>query len=184
MGPSDVGQLVRAAADGDEHSWNALVDEFAGLVWTVARSFQLDDASAADVVQECWCRLAMNLTRIREPERVASWLTTTAKHESLRLVRQRDRQRPTEFDDDRLLGTDGPADEAILESEQVDELYEALTLLPPRSQQLLRLPVAEPKIPYEEIADIVGMPVGSIGPTRARCLDKLRTLLQQKATER
>ncbi|MGI9605993.1 MAG: RNA polymerase sigma factor [Acidimicrobiales bacterium] len=183
MSTTDVGLLVRAAAAGDEDSWNALVDEFTGLIWTVARSFRLDETTSADVVQECWCRLASNLDRIREPERIAAWLTSTAKHEALRVLRIQDRQRPTDFDDERLLGIDDPADEALIDEECFAELYDALLVLAPRCQQLLRLLVAEPKIPYEDIADIVGMPVGSIGPTRARCLDKLRDLLQERSVQ-
>lgn len=176
--------LVGAAAAGDEHAWNALVDEFAGLVWTVARSFRLDDATAADVVQECWYRLAANLDRIREPARLGSWLTSTAKHEALRVLRTLDRQQPTDFDDERLLGTEQPADETLLGEERIDELYAAFGELNPECQQLLRLLFAEPKVPYEEIAEIVGIAVGSIGATRRRCLDKLRDKLEPKGMGR
>lgn len=184
MTSSEVDLLVRAAGAGDEHAWNSLVEQFSGLLWAVARSYRLDDATAADVVQECWYRLARNLDQIREPGRVAAWLTTTAKHESLRVLRRLDRQQPTDFEDERLLGVDSAADEALLDDERVDHLYEAMTRLSPKCQQLLRLCLAEPKIPYEEIAAIVDIPVGSIGPTRQRCLAKLRDILQTKGMGR
>ncbi len=184
MSSSEAALLVGAAASGDEHAWSALVDQYSGLVWTVARSFGLDEATSADVAQECWYRLATHLDQIRQPDRLAAWLTSTAKHEALRVLRVSDRQRPTDFDDERILGVDEPADEGLLGDERDSELYKAFSRLSPRCQQLLRLLLAEPKIPYEEIAEMVDMPIGSIGPTRARCLAKLRDLLEAKGTQR
>lgn len=184
MAPTELGLLVQSAAGGDEESWNALVERFAGLVWSVARSFRLDDASAADVVQETWLRLAGSLDRIRDPERVGSWLMTTARHESLRVIRLLDRQAPTDLDDELLTDRSPPLDDNLLRAEQNEELVAAFGTLSGRCQQLLRLLLAEPRIPYDEIADVLDIPIGSIGPTRGRCLAALRTRLEVEGTGR
>src|SRR6476620_10431170 len=115
---SDVGQLVRDAADGDQAAWNQLVERFNGLVWSVARAHRLDSAAASDVVQTTWLRLVENLGRLQEPERVGAWLATTARRESLRTLRLSARQVPTETE---LLpdpGTDTPLDAALLANER------------------------------------------------------------------
>ncbi|MGZ4591698.1 MAG: RNA polymerase sigma factor, partial [Actinomycetes bacterium] len=92
MGQPDVGELVRAATAGDQSSWDELVDRFTGLVWHVARGHRLGEADAADVVQTVWLRLVESLPRLREPAAVAGWLATTARHESLRLLRRAGRE--------------------------------------------------------------------------------------------
>jgi RNA polymerase sigma factor (sigma-70 family) len=161
---TDVGLLVRAAAGGDEDSWNALVDQFAGLVWSVVRSYRVDHATAADVVQETWFRQAGSLDRLRNPERVGAWLVTTARHETLRVLRQLDRQQPTEFDDELLVDAGADLDDGLLRAESRREVLAALESLSPSCQQLLRLLVAEPKISYEDVASMLGVAVGSVGP--------------------
>jgi RNA polymerase sigma factor (sigma-70 family) len=181
---TEVGLLVRAAAAGDEESWNALVAQYTGLVWSVARSFRLDDASAADVVQETWLRLATSLDRLRDPDRVGSWLVTTARHEALRVIRLLDRQAPTELDEERLVDFSPPLDHDLMRAEQHDELLDAFGAISARCQQLLRLLLAEPRIPYEEIAVMLDIPIGSIGPTRGRCLAALRDRLLGGRSER
>jgi RNA polymerase sigma factor (sigma-70 family) len=90
-----VGDLVRCAGAGDFDAWNELVNRFAGMVWTVARRHRLNAADAADVSQTTWLRLVEQLNRIEHPERVGGWLATTARRESLRVLRLADRQVPT-----------------------------------------------------------------------------------------
>src|SRR4051812_7204185 len=109
---SEVAELVRAAAEGDQAAWNRLVDRYNGLVWSVARSFRLSPADASDVVQTSWLRLVEHLGRLQEPERVGSWLATTARRECLRTLRQSARQLPTEELPD--IGTDVQLDAALL----------------------------------------------------------------------
>jgi RNA polymerase sigma factor (sigma-70 family) len=173
---SDVGQLVRAAADGDAAAWNQLVDRYNGLVWSVARSFRLPAADASDVVQTTWLRLVEHLGRLQDPERVGAWLATTARRESLRALRFSSRQVPTEELPD--AGTDTELDVAMLVEERDRALWQAFGRLGERCRQLLRILVADPPPSYEAVSDALDMPIGSIGPTRQRCLAQLRTLAE------
>jgi RNA polymerase sigma factor (sigma-70 family) len=174
-------ELVRDASRGDASAWSALVDRFAPLVWSIARNYRLSQQDAADVSQTTWLRLAEHIDRVREPERVGAWLATTAGRESLAVIKRRQRQVPSEeatlsqaLDDDM---SDQPV-ECMLRAAQSEELWRAFSTLPPRSQLLLRLLFADPQPSYQEIATLTGMPIGSIGPTRARCLRELRDLLE------
>lgn len=170
--------LVRAAADGDQAAWDALVKRFSGLVWSIARAHRLGSADAADVSQTAWLRLVENLGRIRDPDRVGAWLATTSRNECLRVIRRSGRQVPTDLDADLDLEADAatapPGDAALLTVERDAELWRAFSLISERCQVLLRLLIADPPPSYEDISTLLEMPVGSIGPTRARCLEHLR----------
>ncbi len=175
--------LVRDAAGGDQGAWNQLVDRYSRLVWAVARGHRLAHADSADVFQTTWLRLVEHLGRLRDPEQLAGWLSTTARHESLRVLRLGRRERP---DDDitgggEANGTGDPGPEtALLASEERAWVAAAYTRLSERCQALLRLVVAEPGLSYADVARALGIPVGSIGPTRGRCLDQLRRLLDEQ----
>ncbi len=173
---SDVAQLVSAAAQGDQSAWNRLVDRYNALVWSVARSFRLTPVDASDVVQTTWLRLVENLDRLQEPERVGSWLATTARRESLRTLRLSARQTPTETLPE--TPTDVPVDAGLLARERDQALWRAFGELNERCRGLLRILVAEPPPSYEEISAALDMPIGSIGPTRQRCLERLRGLAE------
>lgn len=165
--------LVRAAARGCQKSWNELVDRYAGRVWAIARAHRLSAADAADVSQTTWLRLVENLQRLTAPERVGAWLAVTAQRECLRVIRRCARERP----DDIL--ADGPAPDAAADrrlviGERDAALWHAFSRLPARDQALLRLLVEDPAPSYEEIAAVLDMPIGSIGPTRMRALERLR----------
>lgn len=177
MADPSVTELVERAAAGDQAAWNGLVDRFGNLVWSVVRGFRLDPASAADVSQTTWLRLVENLNRIRDPERLAGWLATTARNESLRVLRHRQRELPTV--DIEVLGDPAFVDPAadLIESERAAVLVVAFQELSEDCQTLLRLLAAEPPLEYEEISELVQRPIGSIGPTRARCLERLRRSL-------
>jgi RNA polymerase sigma factor (sigma-70 family) len=173
-----VGALVRAARDDDESAWNALVDEFAGLVWAIVRAHHLSAADAADVSQTTWLRLAEHLRRIRDPERVGAWLAATTRHECRRLLRRSQRELP--FGDE----VPEPPQAAVpslaaglLRRERAAALWAAFAQLPERCQTLLRVLMADPAPAYEDAAEALGVPVGSLGPTRARCLERLRRLV-------
>lgn len=173
---TDVAALVTAAAVGDQSSWDALVDRFGGLVWHVVRSYRLGDADSADVVQTVWLRLVESLSRIREPAAVGGWLATTARNESLRVLRRKGR----EVVDDGTSLLDTPADdvdspEAVVERAAVrGVVVTALDTLSERCRSLLRALAYSPDSSYADISASLGMPVGSIGPTRSRCLEHLR----------
>jgi RNA polymerase sigma factor (sigma-70 family) len=175
---TDVAQLVRAAAAGDQTAWNQLVERFNGLVWSVVRAHRLSGADASDAVQTTWLRLVENLDRLQDPERVGAWLATTARRECLRTLRLSTRAVPTETE---LLpdpGTDTPLDAALLANERDRALWTAFGGLSERCQMLLRILVADPPPSYEEVGAVLDMPIGSIGPTRQRCLERLRGLAE------
>jgi len=167
-----VGALVRSAAAGDRPAWDALVEQFAGLVWAVTRSHRLSDADAADVSQTTWLRLVERLDSLREPERVGAWLATTARRECLRTLGGR--QREVVADLDSLPGDEAGSGDGLLERERAAAMRGAFTRLGERCQRLLRVLMADPAPSYDDVAAALEMPVGSIGPTRARCLDRLR----------
>jgi RNA polymerase sigma factor (sigma-70 family) len=170
--PEAVAALVERAAGGDELAWGALVDEFGDLVRAVARAHRLGDADVADVAQTTWLRLFEHLGRLHEPARVGAWLATTARRESLRVLRRRAQQVPTAEPPERA--DDRPGQDAwVVAAERDAVLRTALGRLAARDQQLLRLLVAEPAPSYAEISERLDMPIGSIGPTRGRCLQRL-----------
>ena len=173
---SEVAELVRAAAEGDQAAWNGLVDRYNGLVWSVARSHRLAAADASDVVQTTWLRLVENLGRLQDPERVGAWLATTARRECLRTLRHSARQLPTEELPEE--GVEARLDAALLVEERDRALWQAFGGLSDRCQALLRILVADPPPSYEDIGAALDMPIGSIGPTRQRCLERLRGLAE------
>ena len=176
----DVARLVRQAASGDKHAWERLVDQYARLIWSITREFKLVESDAADVVQTTWMRLIEHIDRIEQPARVGSWLASTARNECLRHVAARKRI-VLVHEDGELDSPDrhGPeVDEALLASERAQYVREAMTHLPPQWQRLMELLMADPPASYSEISDQLGLPIGSIGPTRGRCLAKLRVLLE------
>ena len=170
-------ELLTEAQGGSREAWDALVDRYARLVWSVIRGFRLDEATAGDVSQTVWLRLVENLEKIRNPERLASWLATTARNEAIRTKRIYERTVPTavEF---QVLDTDPAVDAGLLASERDAEVAAAFATLDADCQLLLRAVTADPPLDYQTIADMIGRPIGSIGPTRARCLEKLRRALE------
>lgn len=166
--------LIRAAHDGDETAWGRIVDQFSGLVWATARAHRLSAADAADVAQTTWLRLVENLDRIQNPDALGAWLATTARRECLRLIRLRGRELAS--DDTGLFDAPGddPIDQRLITGERDRALAAALRTIGERCQALLRMLAAPEPPSYEEIGAALEMPIGAIGPTRARCLDKLR----------
>lgn len=182
MGERDA-DLVRSAADGDEEAWRALVDRYARSVWAVVRSHRLRTGDAADVYQTTWLRLVENLDRIAQPERIGSWLVTTARREALRLLRVRQREVPDPDAHDP--GPDhrpGPEDVVVLDDERA-AVARAFDRLSTRCQLLLRLWLQDSHRGNADIAAQLGTPVGSVGPTRARCLAHLRRLLEESGAD-
>lgn len=183
VSPDDTGKLVRGAADGDEVAWRGLVARFSNLVWAVARAHRLGNADAADVYQTTWLRLAEHIGRIEQPDRVGAWLATAARRECLQSLRMSAKSAPTD-DMDRLDITPAvgnPTEEAVLAAETEREdaaraaaMWRAFERLSGRCRELLRVLMASPPPSYAEVAAALELPLGSIGPTRARCLQRLR----------
>ena len=177
--PLDVAQLVRSAAEGDRWAWERLHDQYSRIIWAITRNFKLEQSDAADVFQVTWLRLLEHIDRLNYPDRVGSWLAVTARHECLRMVEAR--QRVVLVHDDGEFGEvahQPEIDERLLAGERADAVREALARLPWRHQRLLNLLMEDPPASYAEISDQLGLPVGSIGPTRGRCLERLRVLLE------
>lgn len=144
-------------------------------MWATARAQGLSAADAADVSQTTWMRLAEHLHRLRRPEAVGAWLATTARHEALRVKAGRSRQVPTE--DLEIPDEAPPADLQLVEAAEDGAVWDAFARLSERCRQLLRALLADPPPTYAELSAALGIPVGSIGPTRARCLAQLRQLV-------
>jgi len=174
-----MAELVQAAASGDRNAWNELVDCFYPKVYAVARRHRLGPADAADVAQTTWLKLLEHLDRINHAERVGAWLVTTARRESLRMLRHAGREVATEYRSFAATPAALPSPDAELLLEQRNAaLWEAFHRLPSRAQDILRLLMGESSISYRELSELLGMPVGSIGPTRQRYLRQLRTLIE------
>src|SRR5689334_8167914 len=181
---SDVVTLVRRAAEGDRRAWERLVSQYERLSWSITVEFKLGDSDAADVAQTTWLRLLEHIDRIQHPDRVGSWLAATARNECLRNLAAR--KRLVLGHDDTELGAAAvtavahapEVDERLLADERDQVVRDAMSRLPGRWQRLLEMLMADPPVPYTEISDQLGVPIGSIGPTRGRCLAQLRVLLQ------
>lgn len=171
-------ELVARAGEGEQGAWDEIVERFSALLWSVARGYRLESNAAADVVQVTWLRLVESLGRIHEPEALPGWLLTTCRREAIRVVRAKGRE-VLAFDDNAPDDPDDtpPPDTALLTDERDAVLWEAFRRLGERCQRLLRVLMAPECPPYAVVAAQLGMPVGSIGPTRGRCLGQLRGLL-------
>ncbi|WP_347349973.1 sigma-70 family RNA polymerase sigma factor [Intrasporangium sp.] len=177
---SGLTELLAAASRGDESAWSAIVERFSSLLWGIARAHRLGQTDAADVVQNTWLRLLDNLDRIEHPEALAGWLATTARYESLTALRRRGREHLVRDEDlaERAVDVDTAGlDAALLGDERDAQLWSCFTQLSPRCQQLLRILMACDRPSYTAVSEALGIPVGSIGPTRMRCLRTLRELV-------
>jgi RNA polymerase sigma factor (sigma-70 family) len=169
--------LVDRANGGDSGAWDELVERYAPLVWSICRRHRMSDLDAADIGQEVWLRLVERLHELREPAALPGWLATTTHRECVRVLRARRQRERHEVEEDLEARPDARSpivDQALLEAERGMALREAFAQLPPRCQRLLSLLMRDPPLPYTEISARLGMPVGGIGPNRARCLESLR----------
>ncbi|MET3962984.1 RNA polymerase sigma factor (sigma-70 family) [Marmoricola sp. OAE513] len=183
QGPGTTRWTASAAAftawrDGDREALDELVRLLSPTLWQIARAAGLDRASAEDVVQNAWLALVDHAPTIENPMAVSGWLCTTARREAWRTSKKVRREQAT---DDDVLGSslpvvDGPEDDVVLADDRA-RLRLCLSRLEQRCQALLRMLAAGPRPEYAEVSAALDMPVGSIGPTRARCLDKLRAEL-------
>jgi RNA polymerase sigma factor (sigma-70 family) len=167
-------RLVRAAAAGDQTALTKLVERFGARVRAVARSHRLSAHDIEDVMQTTWLRFHEHVAKIRDPHAVGAWLETTARRESQRVLRANTRERPT--DDELVLDAPVPPveEQRLGASERRMAVAVALAQLPGHQRELLSMLFSEPGPSYVEISRTLGMPIGSIGPTRARCLARLR----------
>jgi len=172
-----VTRLVTSARAGDNEAWDALVERYAPLIWSICRRYRLTEAEAADVGQNVWLYLVGQLDKLRDPAALAGWLVTTTQRECGRALRTAHGLQAAGHELDLETIPDKKtvtAEEGLLAAERHAALREAFTRLPPRYQQLLTFLMADPPVPYAQISARLGIPVGAIGPTRGRCLNKLR----------
>jgi RNA polymerase sigma factor (sigma-70 family) len=169
-----TGELVRRAGRGDEDAWHGLVDRYSRLLCAIARSYGLSGADADDVMQTTWLRLVERLTLLRDPARAGTWLAVTARRESLATLRRLGRERPLQGHGPTVTGPH----HVVFGRELAASIGMALEAIPPRCRRLLELFVATPRLSYAEISAALEIPVGSVGPTRARCLTHLRRRLE------
>jgi RNA polymerase sigma factor (sigma-70 family) len=170
-----VGELLQLAATGDRTAWDTLVERYEGMLWGIARSHRLDEASASDVVQTTWLRLVEHVDALRNPDALAGWLATTARNECLRVLRNTRREVPM---------AELPAGETVREhavddhwptaSECEAALAKAMPRVSARQRALVETLMQDPAPSYEQVSAQLRIPIGSIGPTRGRCLARLR----------
>ncbi len=172
-----VTALVARARDGDKQAWDALVERYTPLIWSICSKHRLGRADAEDVGQDVWLRLVDQLGKIRDPAALPGWLTTVTQRECLRVLRTVHGPHAARcaldaeiIPDDRA----SMADQELLVAERRAALRDAFSQLTPCCQQLIAALIEDPPVPYAQISARLGIPVGSIGPTRRRCLDMLR----------
>jgi RNA polymerase sigma factor (sigma-70 family) len=176
-GDPPVTHLVARARNGDQQAWDALIERYAPLVWSICRRYRLDRADAEDVAQTVWLRLVDQLNRLREPDALPGWLATTTRRECVQVL---DTAHKTDtlglvLDAGNIPDPQAAAaEQELLAAERRAALREAFAGLPPYCQRLLALLIQDPPVSYAEISTRLGISVGSITPIRSRCLDKLR----------
>jgi len=168
--------LVTRAAGGDPAAWNDIVERYAPLVWSICARFQLGPSDREDVAQNVWLLLVEQLGKLREPAALPGWLGTTTRRECLRVVTaaSKTERLGTGLDDALQFVDNTIVDEEVLMAERNAALRTAFAELPPRYQELLAMLAKDPPVPYAEISATLDIPVGSIGPQRARCLERMR----------
>jgi RNA polymerase sigma factor (sigma-70 family) len=173
-----VAFLLLRVRQGDATAWDEIFRRYGKLVTGTVRSFRLQDADALDAIQMTWLRFAENAHRVRFPERLGGWLVTTARRECLRILRD---AKMTSTSEDRV--SEGVADpsvnpeQQVIDMETVQSLHRLVAELPPRRRMLMRFLFDDDQHSYAEVARLVGIPPGGIGPTRARALRQLREKL-------
>jgi RNA polymerase sigma factor (sigma-70 family) len=169
---------MEAARDGDDDALGQIVTELSPMLWHVARATGLSSGDAEDIVQTVWTALVAHLDGIRDSAALISWLVVTTRREAWRVRDAGRRQQPADSEWFSELADSGPgSEEQVILNDQRRVLWAALRTLSPRCQELLRIVAFVPRPDYQAVAAELGMPVGSIGPTRGRCLAKLRALL-------
>jgi RNA polymerase sigma factor (sigma-70 family) len=174
--------LISACQTGEEAAWDALVARYERLVYTIPSRYGLTQTEVSDVFQSVWLSLLRNLNNLRQPERIAAWLVTTTRRECWERRRGVNYEKVITSDLDaeiiRAKSEEPSPDEIVATYERHEELRVAMEHLDPRCRRLLRLLYFDPSIPsYADVAATLSMPIGSIGPLRARCLKKLRKIL-------
>jgi RNA polymerase sigma factor (sigma-70 family) len=169
--------LVRRASAGDRAAWYDIVERYSPLVWSICLRYQLSREDADDIGQSVWLLLVEKIGSLRDPAALPGWLATATRRECLRVLRTAPRHVHAGLPPDDQLPPDVDAatmEEHVLAAERNAALRAAFAELPPQCRELLSMMICDPPCRYEEISAALDMPVGSIGPTRARCLERIR----------
>jgi RNA polymerase sigma factor (sigma-70 family) len=169
--------LVARVCGGDQEAWNEIIERYSPLVWSICRRYQLSREDIDDVGQSIWLLLVENVGNLREPAALPGWIATATRRECLRVLRAVRRQDPGGFPVADLMApeqSDAMIEEELFQAERNIALRTAFGELPQGCHDLLSMLIAEPPLGYAQISKALGIPVGSIGPTRARCLQRLR----------
>jgi RNA polymerase sigma factor (sigma-70 family) len=170
----DFDELTHAALAGDQPAWEELVGRLQKVAWRAIGGFDLSPEDRKDAFAGTFFRLYERLGTIREPGKLPGWVATTARNEVLTLLRARRRDLPMALEDEHLPPTEPEPAGRLLELELRDALHRGLARLSGPCQQLLQLLTLDPPLSYVEVGELLDLPHGSIGPTRQRCLDRLR----------
>lgn len=173
-------ELFDAWRAGRPDAMDDLVRSVSPVLWHVVRAYGLGREEAQDVVQSTWLALVRSRDAVKDPRTIVAWLTTTARRESWRVVKAGGRSSPAEDEElERLGGTETPAEAVAERNLEAERLWRAVAALSERCRRLVRVIAFSERPDYSSLSTELGMPVGSIGPTRGRCLDKLRLLLAE-----
>jgi RNA polymerase sigma factor (sigma-70 family) len=177
---AEIAGTVRDAISGSQDAWDQIVQQFSGLVWGIARSNSLDTSDASDVSQTVWLRLAEHIGELRDPDRVGAWLAVTTRNEAQRVRKRQQYQIPTS--DERFVRmpevNPRQPEANVVAAEESAALWRAFSALGEPCRVLLRMLISDPRPSYAVVSETLGLPVGSIGPTRSRCLSNLRTQVE------
>ncbi len=171
-----ITDLVTRARNGEKQAWDEIVERYAPLIWSICRQYRLGDADAEDVGQMVWLHLVDHLDDLRDPAALPGWLATTTRRQCFRVAAARlPRLTGPLMDVDNLADTEAVlADQELILAERHAALREAMSDLPPGCRELMALLTADPPVPYAEISAKLGIRIGSIGPSRSRCLARMR----------
>ncbi len=177
-GQLSVALLLAAADRGDERAWTEIIRRYRDLVRSVVRAYRLQDADAGDAEQRTWLRLVEHRGTLRDPDRLGGWLATTASRECLRMMRDR---RPTVAAEmDAVPDPDADVEQQVVDAQTAARLWSIVATLPPRGRTVMRALFDGEQRPYAEVARVTGIPVGSLGPTRARVLEQVRSRFESE----
>jgi RNA polymerase sigma factor (sigma-70 family) len=169
--------LVGRAAAGDEGAWNEIIERYAPLVWSICARYKLGQEEIHDVGQTVWLRLIEKIGSLREPAALPGWLAVTAQRECFRVLRVERRHAHAELPTEDQLPSDPDAamiEEEVLAAERAAAIRAALATLPSSCRALLSMLASDPPPGYTEISGALGVAAGTVGPMRARCLDRIR----------
>ena len=174
---SSVSSLVARVCDGDQEAWNEIIERYAPLVWSICLRYQLSRADVDDVGQSVWLLLVENIGKLREAAALPGWLSTTTRRECLRVLRTTRRHEHADLPPEEQMPVDPEAatiEQEVILAERNAALRAAFAELAPSCHELLSMLMTDPPLSYADVSTRMGIPVGSIGPTRARCLERLR----------